>query len=824
MNLEPSVPSRGDGGARSRALRPTPPPAQRATSSEGAAPRSCAHCGSPFAGAGDYCCEGCHAVHDLLVGQGLARWYDLRGGPVAPAAGDAGARVDATWLELQTAELAASPPGLRRLQLDLQGLSCAACVWLIEELFRRVGHAGRADVNPARGTLDLWIDRDFPLAELVRDLARFGYAVGPRRREESGTGDDLVIRVGVCAAIAINAMIFAVARYAGLEDPATLRLFHLLELGLAGAAFLVGGMVFVRGAARALGRGILHLDLPIALGIVLGYAGSIASLVVSGGRDSYLDTLIIFTTLMLVGRLLRERVVAHNRSRLLDDAGAEGLLVRRIEPQPDGSERVAVVPAPVVRAGDVLLVAPGDVVPVASVLVDPAAVVSLEWITGEAEPTSLSAGSLAPAGASVAGRTAARFRAREDLSASSLLDLLRAPAEGRDAPGQLERKVATAWVPFVLVAATLAAGSWLWMTGDPARALAVAVGLLVVTCPCAFGIATPLGHEVVLAELRKRGLLVRTAGFLERASAITTVVFDKTGTLTTGALRVRDEAPIAALSPRERGLLHDLAVRSGHPKSLAVARAIPESDRRIDPGLVVHEIAGAGVEATIEGHTYRLGAPAFALSAPASADGGAAEDVVFAVDGRPLARLATEEVLRTDARAEIAALAAAGCEVWMLTGDAEPRALAAARDAGIPAERVVAGRTPEGKAAWVREHDRGDVLFLGDGINDAPASALATCSGTPAAGRTFLAARSDFYLLGEGLAGVRLALRGARALRARTRGNIRLAVAYNAIALALCFGGLMSPLLAAVLMPVSSLLAIGVTLRALGRKAAPWKS
>lgn len=805
---------------RSRALPPTLPLAARSSSdAEDGAPRSCAHCGSPFAGRGDYCCEGCHAVHDLLVGQGLVRWYDLRGGAVAPAAGDAGARVDATWLELQTAELVASPPGLRRVQLDLQGLSCAACVWLIEELFRRTGHAGRADVNPARGTLDLWIDRDFALSDFVRDLARFGYAVGPRRREESGSGDDLVIRVGVCSAIAINAMIFAVARYAGLEDAATLRLFHLLELGLAAAAFLVGGMVFVRGAVRALARGILHLDLPIALGIVLGYAGSIASLVVSGGKDSYLDTLIIFTTLMLVGRLLRERVVAHNRSRLLDDAGAEGLLVRRIEPQADGTERVAVIPAPVVRAGDVLLVAPGDVVPVSAELVDANALVSLEWITGEAEPSALAAGALAPAGASVAGRTAARFRAREDLSASALLDLLRAPAEGRDAPGQLERKVASAWVPFVLVAATLAFGSWFWMTGDAARALAVAVGLLVVTCPCAFGIATPLGHEVVLAELRKRGLLVRTAGFLERAATVKTVVFDKTGTLTTGALRVRDEAPITALSSAERGLLHDLAVRSGHPKSLAVARAIPEADRRIDPGLAVHEIAGAGVEAVVDGRTYRLGSAAFAGVAT-----GAGDDVVFAVDGQPLARLATEEVLRTDARGEIAALAAAGCEVWMLTGDAEERALVAARDAGIPAERVVAGRTPEGKAAWIREHDRGDVLFLGDGINDAPAASLATCSGTPAAGRTFLAARSDFYLLGEGLAGVRLALRGARALRARTRGNIRLAVAYNAIALALCFGGLMSPLLAAVLMPVSSLLAIGVTLRALGRKAAPWKS
>ncbi len=782
---------------------------------------TCQHCGSPFRGAGEFCCEGCHAVHDALLSGGLGRWYDLRGGAVVPAAGDVAARVDGTWLELACVELAASGPGLRKVAVDLQGISCAACVWLVEELFRRAAPAGRVDVNPARGTMDLWVQPDFSLAAFVQDLARFGYSVGPRRHLADATGDDLVVRVGICAAIAMNAMVFAIALYAGLEDPATVRLFHLLQLALAGAAFLVGGMVFVRGAVRSLARGILDLDLPIAVGIVLGYAGSIASLIVSGGRDSYLDTLIVFTTLMLVGRLLRQRVVAHNRARLLDDAGAEGLLVRRVETGEGGVERVVVVAAPTLRAGDVLLVAPGDVVPVDADLLDDGVTLSLEWITGEAEPVALARGEVARAGASVAGRSAARFRAREDLGASALLDLLRTPAEGRDATGRLERRVARAWVPFVLGASAVGFGGWLAFTGDPTRALAVAVALLVVTCPCAFGIATPLGHEVVLAELRRRGLLVRAAGFLERAADVRTVVFDKTGTLTTGALRIRDVAAIEALSPRALRLLHELAVRSGHPKSLAVAGATPEAARRLDPSLVVCEVPGAGVETVADGAVWRLGSPTFALGAPADGEPG---DVVFARDDHAVARLATEEVLRTDAADEIRALRQLGVQVWMLTGDAPERALLAADAADIPHDRVVAGQTPEGKATWLRAHDRGDLLFLGDGINDALASAAATCSGTPAAGRTFLAARSDFYLLGEGLGGVRLALRGAAALRGRTRGNLRLAVLYNAIALGLCFAGLMSPLGAAVLMPVSSLVAVGLTLRELARKESPWRS
>lgn len=626
---------------------------------------SCQHCGSSFAGGGAFCCAGCRAVHDLLLGEGLGRWYELRGGAVAPSVGDARAQVDRTWLELATTELAASPRGLRKVPLDVQGLSCSACVWVIDELFRRTRRPGRAEVNTARGTLDLWIERDFPLGAFVEELARFGYGAGPRRHDVRGAGDDLVVRVGICAAIAMNTMIFAIARYAGLSDPATVRLFHLLELALAGAAFLVGGTVFVRGAAVALRRGILHLDLPIAIGIVLGYAGSIASLVVSGGRDSYLDTLVVFTTLMLVGRLLRERVVARNRARLLDDAGAEGLLVRRVERGSDGVERVAVVPAPVVRAGDVLLVAPGDVVPVASELLDDGVALSLEWINGESDPVALARGDLACAGSSVAGRTAARFRAREHLGASALLDLLRAPAEGRDAPGRLERRVAGVWVPFVLASAALAFAGWLAATGDPAQALAVTVALLVVTCPCAFGIATPLGHEVVLAELRRRGLLVRAAGFLERAADVRTVVFDKTGTLTTGALRLRDPEALQGLGERELQLLHDLAVRSGHPKSLAVAAAVPAAARRLDPSLVVLEVAGAGVEAVVDGRLWRLGSPSFALGASTTG----AADVVFSVDGEAVLRIDTEEMLRTDAAVEIAELRALGLDVWMLTGD-----------------------------------------------------------------------------------------------------------------------------------------------------------
>jgi hypothetical protein len=374
----------------------------------------CLHCASTVPpGGGSFCCAGCEHVYELLRDEGLARYYDLRGGAGVPIPTEKTTLVDDKWIDLVELELAAKA-GLSPVQLDLEGLHCTGCVWLCEELFRRAGKPGRAIVNPALGTLDLWVERDFPLRDYVGHLASFGYRAGPRKRV-SRRQSDLVVRMGVCIALAMNTMIFSVSLYAGLDDEGgSLRtLFHYINLALALGAFWIGGSLFVRGAWRALRRGMLHLDLPIALGLVLGYAGSIASLVFEGGRHAYFDTLVIFTALMLVGRYLRERVLEKNRAQLLEDAGIEGLLVRRVVDHGDEGSRVEVVPVTQLAGGHRLLLAPGDVAPVDARLVDAQASLSLEWITGESVPLEVSRDSLVTAGASNAGASAITVEATQ---------------------------------------------------------------------------------------------------------------------------------------------------------------------------------------------------------------------------------------------------------------------------------------------------------------------------------------------------------------------------------------------------------------------------
>ncbi|MFO0617500.1 MAG: heavy metal translocating P-type ATPase metal-binding domain-containing protein [Polyangiaceae bacterium] len=364
----------------------------------------CRHCQNPSAG--EFCCEGCAQVFELLRSQDLGRYYDLRQGAGQPAIDAVRPLADDAWIDVESARLAAEDRELAPLALDVEGLHCTACVWLIEETFRRTGSAGRADLNPALGTLDLLVERAFDLRGFVELLARLGYRLGPRRKGKARASDGLVLRMGVCVAIAMNSMLFAISRYAGLRTGAIEHLFRWLELGLALAAFGVGGTVFVRAAARALRARVLHMDLPIALGLILGYAGSIASFFWGDGEATYFDTLVVFTTLMLVGRFLRERVLEKNRAELLEDAGIEGLLVRRVDRA--RGDRVEVVGVHEIAPGDTVLVAPGDVLPLAGRLLDASASMAFDWITGESEPRAFRAGDAVQAGAANHGRSAVR--------------------------------------------------------------------------------------------------------------------------------------------------------------------------------------------------------------------------------------------------------------------------------------------------------------------------------------------------------------------------------------------------------------------------------
>jgi Cu2+-exporting ATPase len=812
---------------------------------------SCPHCNAPAKDGTPYqpyCCVGCKTAYALVSAAGLDGFYKLRDKTRLSAVREPVQRRERLWLEqqLQQAEQKAGESELVPLRLDVQGLECAACVWLLEKLYlrRRPQGAVSIEINPAVGRIDLVYRRlvdnrtgQVAVTQFLDEAEQLGYRTGPAHKQSDAPLDDLVLRLGLCAALAMNSMIFAFSQYFGLSqatDPALYRLFAGGGFVLGTATVLIGGTVFFRSAWQALMRRSLHMDVPIALGILLTYLGSVWSFVAVAGRSAYFDTLCIFITLMLLGRLLQRRLASLNRQRLLADDTVAGLLVRTwtapTEQSPQTSGQLRLLPAASLQPGHILLCAPGELLPVEATLLDGDAEFSLDWILGESAPVHYQQRAVIPAGAHNRGTRAVRLRAEESFSASRLRDLLCAPTVEKPLPGESAVTPARTTHDFwdflsrvyVIAVLTLATVAFaLWIPAGMLRATEVAVAVLVVTCPCALGIATPLAYELAQARLRRRGLFVRTPSFFDRALALRKVLLDKTGTVTLSQLVLSGNEALLQLAPLHRDALFQMVARSNHPVSRALLAALqrgnpPESAQPVlslRSDAIVRELSGQGLILDLENHSYRLGQPEFALHQPESANSPLAESVL-SLDGIELARFVLREELCRDARSEVEELRTAGYQLVLISGDRKDKVTRIAKELGIT--QAYAEQSPEQKCQLVQQLDGGahDTLMIGDGINDALAFSAAACAGTPAIDRPTLPARADFYYAGVGIGPIGEALRTARFLRQVIVRNLALASLYNCVVLGLSFAGLMTPLRCALAMPLGSLVMIAITVAA----------
>ncbi len=779
---------------------------QQSLAERGIAPGVCAHCGLPVPqsrGSDRFCCSGCAVVFELIRSEGLERFYDLGGSP-GLAVGRAPRVRKRDWLP-DLVEEGRQADGRVQLTVDLQGIRCAACVWLLQELWRRRDGALAFELNPALGRARLSYDEQaLSIGEFFDSCERLGYSVGPASRNRQSRDDGLLRRLGVCAALALNAMIFALARYFGLgEEGGSLDLlFEQLSFGLASIALVVGGPVFFRAAFNGLRQRVLHLDLPISMGILLAYSSSALAFFLPGlSGESYFDTVTIFIALMLVGRYLQQRAVQRNRDYLLENDGAEHLHARRL--CAGKLERVQIRE---IEAGDLLFLAPGDLLPVRASPVEGAASFSLDWISGESLPRSFASGEAVPAGAFLCGGRPQKLRAAANAEDSGLLDLLATPQGDREemrGQGRFWLLLNRIYVGLVLGLASLAAIVWACI--DPSRVAGITTAVLVVTCPCALGLATPLAFDMALARLRRHGVYVRSVALLEKLRHLKSIVLDKTGTLTWGDLQAH-----VLRTPRDdlRDVIFSMAQSSNHPVSRAIVGAIAAGASYI-PELEVEEVSGQGLRCRHDGKVYRLGGGSFAFGDSVAVTVKNDGLCSFTCDGRVEACFQVDEDYRPGSREEIAALAGLGLDLYLCSGDSLEKVQRAARELGLPSERVFAGMSPEDKAALLRKLDQSDCMMVGDGINDAPAFDVAYCAGTPAVDRPVMPSRADFFYTGAGISSLRWLLGMSSLFHSVVTSNLWLAGIYNLLALSLCFAGLMSPLLCALLMPLSSILLIG---------------
>jgi Cu2+-exporting ATPase len=814
---------------------------------------ACRHCGSPLlieaARTSGFCCAGCAYIFRLVSGAGFERYYQLKDKVIAPAGSALFQPRDYGWLEAmqRDAEVAAAtppspsratmasrPPGPLEMALDLQGISCVGCVWLIEKLFEREPGALRLEINAQLGRIRLkWQPGRFDAARFARTLQSFNYFAGPPGAEPSAPPEsrDLAKRIGLCTAFAMNIMLFTLPAYFGMQASFTYaRLFGTLAMMFGTLSFLSGGSYFLGRALRAIRERVLHIDLPVALGILGAYAGSVYGWLAQDARFVYFDFVGSFILLMLVGRWAQIAAVERNRRRLLGhQPGPQKVRVFGPEGTPAASARPAgsgAVDAPpagevalaALQIGQVFGVPMGHMTPVEGRLTGGDSVFTTAWINGESEPRLFCAGQRVPAGAVNVTRGELRLEALQTWGESVLAKLLQTAVR----PGYRHRlfeRIIQGYLVGIIGLALAAGISWAAASGDAPRALSIALAVLVVSCPCALGLALPLADEMAVAAMRRWGVFVRENDLWARLGRVRKIIFDKTGTLTLESPALVDPGVLRTLEPDARRALFTLVRDNPHPVSQCLHEELLVSGENSSP------LAGELCEEIGSGVSLRAGADLWALGRPGwrghpeqevmdhvtgPGDGSTAAETEFCRNGAVLARFCFANAVRADARVEIAALRAGGREVFILSGDHRLKVDALTGELGLPPENGAGEVSSEGKAAWVRRIDQRDTLMLGDGANDSLAFESAHCRGTPVVHRGVLESKADFYYLGRGIGGIRKLFEVDR-VRSRTqRWILAFAVAYNVAAVGCAAAGLMSPLLAAVLMPASALVSLAI--------------
>ncbi|MBB5350451.1 Cu2+-exporting ATPase [Haloferula luteola] len=762
---------------------------------------TCEHCGTAFTPSRPeevYCCRGCEFVAEMIRDSGFDRFYDLKQGlATAPVRSRPFEQHDFSWLAPLVAESEArSTDGSASLDCAIEGISCVGCVWLIDKLFDPFPGAIRSAAHPASGRLHLdWQVGQCDLESFLRELTRFGYVAGPVRRDAPDhERRRLAARLGLCGAFALNAMAFSLPVYLGM--PASFEfagLFRLIAFISATLSMLVGGTYFVERAWRALTLRTLHIDLPIALGLLLAYAGSIVGWALGLEGLMYFDFVATFVFLMLGGRFLQTAAVDRNRRRLL-----------RSSPIPpslrSGSETIALES---LQSGQTFELDPGQATPVAATVTHEAEV-SLEWINGEADPVLVHPGTRLPAGAILLSRQPLTLTAAEPWAESLLARLARRDDTERGSP--LLQKVLRAYLIVVLLFGIGGLIGWI-LLGEPATGLQAMISVFVVSCPCALGVAIPLADELAATRAERHGAFIRTASLWSRLRQVKHVVFDKTGTLTLERPVLQDPATMSDLSDEAALALARLTAGSLHPVGRTLHEALGMRGQRLlaahgSGNLEDHPGQGVALRPTSDDPgTWTLGRAGWT---DAIQDGA----TVLAHQGRRIAAFHFRDSIRPDAHQALDALRNRPCDLHILSGDTPAKVAPLAAELGIPSNQAIGGLDPDQKAARVRAIDHLDTLYLGDGANDSLAFDAAHVTGTPVVDRSLLEAKSDFYTLGSGLAFLPELFRIADQRARGVRHAFIFALIYNSAAVALCLHGHMNPLLAAILMPLSSIFSV----------------
>ncbi len=785
---------------------------------------TCALCGLPagrdpisqlFSGVTQaFCCAGCLNVYAILSESGLATG-DFRDSDLFRESLSLGLIANAKT------ETAPPPETAERREsvYQLSGLWCASCGWLIEHALRRQQGVVSAEVLFTSDLLKIvYCPQYVPTGRIEECVASLGYTAAPytgetepARREQR----DLLLRLGVAAALWMNVMLFSLVVYAsyfdGIADWAR-RTVPLVLMFLATPAIFYSGWPILHIAWQGLRRGMIRMETLIATGVLSAYFYSAAQ-IFHGQRHFYFDTACAIVTLVLAGKVVERGAKARSAKAL---STLHRMLPKKARVMADDRERFVNVDALI--PGMLLLIKPGERIPADGIVVTGASSVEESIITGESKPQEKSAGD-SVIGGSLNGAGVLTIRVSRQAAESTLAQIVKSVESALAARTETERlvdRISRFFVPAVLAIAAAVFLICIALGTGAIDAMMRSIAVLVIACPCALGIATPLAITAAVGAASRAGILFRHPAALESIRTLNTVVLDKTGTATEGRFRLHESWSESWSRGDVLDLLAALERFSEHPLADAIVNAASDSRLPVT-GITIHK--GCGIAGSVAGRRVAAGSRAMmklreialddAAETRAAAWENASLTVVFcAIDGELAGMFALGDQPRSDAAALVSEFRREGVRVALLSGDAPQTTAQIANQLGIA--DFAGGIVPQGKADYIQQlRSRGEIVaMVGDGINDAPALATADLGIAMGSGADIATQSAPVVILGDSLMKIAEVLKLARRTHRIIRANLFWAFFYNIIGISLAATGALTPILSAAAMVLSSLCVI----------------
>ncbi|MDB5035236.1 MAG: copper-translocating P-type ATPase [Chlorobi bacterium] len=722
----------------------------------------------------------------------------------------------------------------RRIDLAIEGMTCASCVSRVEKALRKVDGVEDVVVNLATNRARVKARPDVDTAALSDRVDRAGYGARVIEREQQGDIErertehvraarrKFLVAAPAAAAVMLISMLPMILP--GLSGFAMRRmdLLNIIQFMLTSVVLLYSGRDFFILAARSARH--LAADMNTLVAVGTGAAFILSSIIIFApgalhgvsGNTVYFDTAAVVVALVLLGRWLEARAMAHTSDAISRIVSLLPNIAHRVSPV----DPLAVTDVEIefLHVGDLLMVRPGESVPVDGTLLEGASALDESMMTGESMPVEKLPGA-AVLGGTLNSTGSFTMRADAVGDETAVASIIRAVRDAQASKAPIQRladRVAAVFVPVVIGIALLTFAGWLAIGhAGVATALINAVAVLVIACPCAMGLAVPTAVIAGTGNGAERGILIRNAAALERAGAITTVVFDKTGTLTNGTPEVVAVMALGAMPGEEIiRLAASVEERSEHPIARAIIRHADAGNIRRAPVREFLSETGMGVRGIVDGHLVRVARPGRVNGMKSIDDIPAGSSpVIVEIDGEPAGMIAVADTVKASAAGAIRALASAGIATVMLTGDSAAVANAVGAELGIG--EVIAGVLPHEKADRVRSlrRDSGGVAMVGDGVNDAPALAAADLGIAMATGTDVAMATADVTIVGGEIARVPEAIELSRRVMRIIRQNLFWAFIYNIVGIPLAAFGLLDPMIAGAAMALSSVSVVSNSLR-----------